>query len=203
MASFDDSNGQSHTNPRAENEPEILYRTRSRVSQTTKPLKSKGSMRSVPVREQTVNHRSTLTPIQRFRVLVQKVMHLNKTSRYLFGKGSGAEPGIDVRKGSAFRDYGHIRQSCQIEVMDYSSVRSSFGKMTNREFISFLNDPTASKREHWVKVRWVNVGGVSWDVVRALALKYGASNLCGMSLYRRDIQSQTCRSPSVIPGGFA
>lgn len=134
-------------------------------------------MRPVPIREQTVNRRSTLAPIQRFRMLVRKVMRLNHTSHCLSGKGPGAEPGIDVRKDSASLNYGHIRQSCQIEITDYSSVRSSFGRMTNREFISFLSDPTASERERWVRVRWINVGGISWDVVQALALKYGTSDV--------------------------
>lgn len=179
----------------------LPYRAKSRVSQPTKPPKSKRSTRSVLVQEQTVNHQSTLTPVQRFRLLVRKVIHLNKTSRYLSGKGPGAEPGIDVRKVSASLDYGHIRQSCQVEIADYSSVRSSFGRMTNREFISFLSDPTASERKRWVKVRWINVGGISWDVVRALAIKYGASDTTSPHPY--DIYVQTCRSPPIVPGRFA
>lgn len=88
--------------------------------------------------------------------------------------GVGAEPGIDVRRESASLAYGHIKKNCVIEIADYSTVRSSFGKMTNREFVNYLNDPAASERESWVKVRWINIGGVSWDVVRALAIKYGA-----------------------------
>jgi len=184
MASFDNPNYQSHTGPGAGGEPDVcqtpvsptLHRTKSPVSQTTKSLKSKRSTRHVPLQEQVVDHESTLTPGQRFRVSVRKVMRLNKTSSYLSGKGPGAEPGIDVRKDAASLNYGHIRQSCQIEIADYSSVRSSFGRMTNREFIAFLEDRAASEREPWVKVRWINVGGISWDVVRALALKYGSSN---------------------------
>jgi hypothetical protein len=45
--------------------------------------------------------------------------------------------------------------------------------MTNSGFIEFLQDARASVREPWVKVRWINVGGISWDVVSALAMKYG------------------------------
>lgn len=88
-------------------------------------------------------------------------------------RGVGAEPGIDVRQDSASLTYGHIVKNCVIEIADYSTIRSSFGKMTNREFINYLGDDAASEREPWVKVRWINIGGVSWDVVRALALKYG------------------------------
>jgi hypothetical protein len=45
--------------------------------------------------------------------------------------------------------------------------------MTNSGFIKFLQDGRASVREPWVKVRWINVGGISWDVISALAMKYG------------------------------
>ena len=183
MASLNNVYGQLRTGPGVEDKPDTLrsptsplHRTKSPGSQTAKSLKSKRSMRPVPVQDQIADPQSTLAPIQRFRMSVRKVMHLTKTSSYLSGKGPGAEPGIDVRKDSARLNYGHIRQSCMIEIADYSSVRSSFGRMTNREFISFLDDPAASEREHWVKVRWINVGGISWDVVRALALKYGTSN---------------------------
>lgn len=45
--------------------------------------------------------------------------------------------------------------------------------MTNRGFIDMLQSDGASTREPWVKVRWINIGGISWDVLSALALKYG------------------------------
>ena len=108
----------------------------STSSQTTKYLKSRRSTRPVPVQDQTANRRSTLIPIQRFRILVQKVIHLNIASRHLFGRRLGAEPGIDVRKNSAFLDYGHIMQSYLIEVVDYSSTRSSFRKLARRQPVS-------------------------------------------------------------------
>lgn len=89
-------------------------------------------------------------------------------------RGVGAEPGIDPRRASAFVNYGHIKQQCLIEVADYSAVRSSFGRMTNAEFVQFMGNTQASAREPWVKVRWINIGGISWDVISALAMKYGA-----------------------------
>lgn len=45
--------------------------------------------------------------------------------------------------------------------------------MTNNAFIEMMKDPRASERESWVKVRWINIGGISWDVLSALAIKYG------------------------------
>ncbi|KAL1950966.1 hypothetical protein VTO73DRAFT_115 [Trametes versicolor] len=115
---------------------------------------------------------SFLTPTERFRSTVRKVMAMRRTSSLMVRRGVGAEPGIDPRRASAFLSYGHIRQQCLIEVNDYSTMRTSFGRMTNAEFIRLLADSNASRREPWVKVRWINVGGISWDVVSALALKY-------------------------------
>lgn len=117
---------------------------------------------------------SFLTPAERFRSTVRKVMAMRRTSSLMTRRGIGAEPGVDPRRASAFLNYGHIRQQCLIEVNDYSTMRTSFGRMTNAEFIRLLADRNASHREPWVRVRWINVGGISWDVVSALALKYGA-----------------------------
>lgn len=117
--------------------------------------------------------RPNLTPADRFRASVRKVIHLTRTTSAISLGSIGAEPGIDPRRASAFVNYGHIRQKCTIEVVDYSSVRSSFGRMDNRGFVKFLSDPKACKKESWVKVRWINIGGVSWDVISALAIQFG------------------------------
>ncbi|KAI0658336.1 hypothetical protein C8Q70DRAFT_189962 [Cubamyces menziesii] len=115
---------------------------------------------------------SFMTPTERFRSTVRKVMAMRRTSSMMARRGIGAEPGVDPRRASAFLNYGHIRQQCLIEVNDYSTMRTSFGRMTNAEFIRLLADSNASRREPWVRVRWINVGGISWDVISALALKY-------------------------------
>lgn len=181
--SFSDSEGRSLT-PDPEDEPRDprprspivpIHRAKSPVrSHKTKSIKS---VRPSFAKEGRVEVQSALSPIERFRMSVRKIMHINKTSSCFLGKGPGAEPGVDVRRDSAYLNYGYIRQNCRIEVADYSSVRSTSGRMTNVEFINFLNNAQASEREPWVKVRWINVGGISWDVIRALALKYGTADL--------------------------
>lgn len=65
-----------------------------------------------------------------------------------------------------------LRQNCEIEVIDYSSVRFNVLKMTNNEFVEMM-DTGLNEREPWAKVRWINIGGISWDVMSALAIKYG------------------------------
>ncbi|KZT27495.1 hypothetical protein NEOLEDRAFT_1130461 [Neolentinus lepideus HHB14362 ss-1] len=114
------------------------------------------------------------TPGDRFRASVRKVIQMHRTSSVISGRGmgAGAEPGIDPRRQSAYLHYGHIRQDCVIEMIDYSSTNVMAGKYTNKEFIDILNDDKAFRREPWAKVRWINVGGISWDVISSLALKF-------------------------------
>jgi hypothetical protein len=113
------------------------------------------------------------SPKDRFRTAVRKVIAVRRTSFVAFRGRLGAEPGVDPRHHSAFATYGNVCQKCVIDVVDYSSVRHNFSRMTNSEFIDFLHNDQASALKPWVKVRWINVGGISWDVISALALKYG------------------------------
>ena len=114
-----------------------------------------------------------VTPKDRFRAAVRKIIQMHRASTIISRYGVGAEPGVDPRRHSAFLQYGHIREDCIIELADYSGVRTSFGRMTNKEFIELLKDPVASNPESWARVRWINVNRISWDVLSALALKYG------------------------------
>jgi len=51
--------------------------------------------------------------------------------------------------------------------------------MTNRAFVEMMNNERAGQRDPWVKVRWINIAGISWDVLSALAIKYGKlGNFC-------------------------
>jgi len=109
----------------------------------------------------------------RFRAAVRKVIQMHRTSTILRRGYIGAEPGVDPRRSTAYVAYGHLRQKCVIDIVDYSPLRASSGRMTNAEFVSYLRDEKASYRESWVRVRWINIGGISWDVISVLALKYG------------------------------
>lgn len=133
------------------------------ASAPTVPTRS-NTAQSIPVRP---GHGSA-----RFRSSVQKIIHMNRGYSALSRVSAGAEPGIDPRRSSAYLNYGHIREKCTIDIVDYSSVRVNFRRMDNREFTEYLVDPTACRRESWVKVRWINIGGVSWDVISTLAIKY-------------------------------
>ncbi|KAG1830906.1 hypothetical protein EV424DRAFT_1506156 [Suillus variegatus] len=114
------------------------------------------------------------TPKDRFRACVRKVISMHRTATSFSGFGlAGAEPGVDPRRHSSYLHYAHIRERCEIQINDYSTVRSSFEKMDNERFVQMFKDERNSKRESWVKVRWISVCGISWDVMSVLALKYG------------------------------
>ncbi len=104
-------------------------------------------------------------------------MAMRKASFIMMHRGVGAEPGVDPRREGAFLNFGHIRQQCSIDVVDYSATRSASTRMENADFVQFLKNGHLGRRDPWVKVRWINIGGVSWDVMSSLALKYGTSIL--------------------------
>ncbi|KAH9941962.1 hypothetical protein B0H21DRAFT_824296 [Amylocystis lapponica] len=109
-------------------------------------------------------------PAARFRSTVPRGITTRRASSLMVPFLPGAEPGVDPRRASAHNHYAHIAQPCVVDLVDYSATRASFRRLTNRELVGLLQDPRP--REPWTRVRWINVAGVSWDVVSALALRY-------------------------------
>jgi hypothetical protein len=77
----------------------------------------------------------------------------------------GSEPGVDPSKP----DGGHasmptLSAPCEITVVDFSMTDISIHDFDNKTLISFLKIP----QPKWAKCRWINVNGLSWDVIRAL-----------------------------------
>ncbi|KAI1150555.1 hypothetical protein F4825DRAFT_425960 [Nemania diffusa] len=77
----------------------------------------------------------------------------------------GAEPGIDPKKPDGGRDAApDLHAECQITVVDFSQDDLKVHEFGNAELIEFVKQPQPS----WVKCRWINVNGLSWDVIQAL-----------------------------------
>ncbi|KAF3483434.1 CorA family metal ion transporter [Arthroderma uncinatum] len=93
----------------------------------------------------------------------------------------GEEPGIDPADPSlptAFADEGtllqeQLYQRCDITVVDFSQEAMRMYHLDNATLVSFLE----REREPWVQCRWINVNGLSWDVVRLLANHKGLHRL--------------------------
>ncbi|KAK0209054.1 hypothetical protein DFS33DRAFT_498400 [Desarmillaria ectypa] len=142
--------------------------------------------------KKTTRSRRKMEPKDKFRMAVRKIIAMHRGTSMITTRGRvGAEPGVDPRRVSADIQYGSIRQNCVIELFDYSSVRHSFGRMTNKEFVNFLDDPGASKPEPWVKVRWINIGGMSWDVIKAVSLKYDLHPLALEDVFHTRSQTRS------------
>ncbi|KDR85830.1 hypothetical protein GALMADRAFT_51400 [Galerina marginata CBS 339.88] len=119
---------------------------------------------------------ATLPPADRFRSAVRKVMSMRRgltTLGNMVGR-VGAEPGVDPHRPEVDAAYSHIHEDCEIEIMDYSAVRNTSRNMNNAQFVEFMNVDSEGlpPRDPWVKVRWINIGGISWDVIKALSIKY-------------------------------
>ncbi|KAH8599993.1 hypothetical protein B0O99DRAFT_503764 [Bisporella sp. PMI_857] len=77
----------------------------------------------------------------------------------------GQEPGLDPAKPNGGRQAPMLYEKCQITVVDYSEDDMEMHDFNNDELIEFLK----TKQEDWIKCRWINVNGLSWDVIQALA----------------------------------
>ncbi|KAG6872489.1 hypothetical protein C0995_009351 [Termitomyces sp. Mi166 len=92
----------------------------------------------------------------------------------------GSEPGINPRRVSARLTYGNFRQACVIEVADYDADNATLRRMGNDELVSLMNEPcprqdslpSVSSSTTPSRVRWINIGGLDWDVMSAVALRY-------------------------------
>ncbi|VDB86233.1 unnamed protein product [Peniophora sp. CBMAI 1063] len=131
------------------------------------------------------------TPKERFRAAAHKVMAMRRASFHMVGNAIGAEPGVDVRRDTAAQLYGGVRARCMIEVMDYSPLRTTSVTMGNAELARWAEDDTKSRRPAWAKVRWINIAGISYDVITALALKYDMHPLALEDLLHQRAQARS------------
>ncbi|KAL6890854.1 cora-like magnesium transporter [Trichoderma evansii] len=86
----------------------------------------------------------------------------------------GSEPGFDPN----LPDGGHasmpqLSADCDITVVDFSKDNMVKRHFDNESFITFLTMP----KEKWAKCRWINVNGLSWDVIQAIGAHKGLHKL--------------------------
>lgn len=83
---------------------------------------------------------------------------------------AGKEPGIDPNRASPLSDSEwtllpvELHRICEITVVDFSQEDMRHYVLDNTSLEQFL----AREREPWVQCRWINVNGLSWDVIRIL-----------------------------------
>jgi Mg2+ and Co2+ transporter CorA len=92
------------------------------------------------------------------------VKHYQSPTRPYQHQEPGAEPGVDTKNETDAANYHHLYARCQITVVDFSDERVECHELDNDTLEDFLNYP----KEDWVACRWINVNGLSWDVIRTL-----------------------------------
>jgi len=79
----------------------------------------------------------------------------------------GQEPGLDPSKPNGVRaQVPVLRAACDVTVVDYSEDDMVMHHLDNTTLPGWLEKNC--KREEWAKCRWINVNGLSWDVIQAL-----------------------------------
>lgn len=77
----------------------------------------------------------------------------------------GQEPGLDPSKPNGGRPQTPtLHENCQITVVDFSEDDMVMHDLDNARLVAFLE----MKQGDWIKCRWINVNGLSWDVIQAL-----------------------------------
>ncbi|KAK5044814.1 hypothetical protein LTR84_010470 [Exophiala bonariae] len=91
------------------------------------------------------------------------------------GWAPGQEPGIDTSDPPPYSKensnppldsvhYEQLSQRCEITVVDYGNDGMTTIDLDNDNLADFMQRPL----EDWADVRWINVNGLSWDVIRIL-----------------------------------
>lgn len=77
----------------------------------------------------------------------------------------GSEPGADpYKKDGGHASLSNLAAACQITVVDFSQNNIHVEYLINDNLEGFLEKP----QPRWAKCRWINVNGLSWDVISAL-----------------------------------
>ncbi|KAI4286477.1 MAG: hypothetical protein L6R35_004272 [Caloplaca aegaea] len=88
----------------------------------------------------------------------------------------GQEPGIDPSLPSDGHEPStipHLFEECEIMVVDFSMDDIELHRLGNKSLEPFLQD----QRPEWATCRWINVNGLSWDVIKLIGNDKGLHRL--------------------------
>ncbi|KAI1312287.1 hypothetical protein EDD11_002977 [Mortierella claussenii] len=115
--------------------------------------------------------RATTMPeggLSRFRAAGQKVVNTRRMTAYAV-QGQGVDASSDLDS-----IFSCIEATVDVTVMDLNQSRYIKKEcLGNSEFLHWLKLP----RPAWSKVRWININGMSWDVIKAISIKYNLHHL--------------------------
>ena len=87
----------------------------------------------------------------------------------------GQEPGVDPTASSPDSASQVLRlyEKCEITVVDFSQDEMLQHHFDNSGLQSFMAVP----RPQWALCRWININGLSWDVIKSLGAEKGLHRL--------------------------
>ncbi|KAF8203846.1 magnesium transporter [Pholiota molesta] len=88
----------------------------------------------------------------------------------------GAEPGVDPLSERSNTGYTHFRQDCAIDIIDYKRDDVKFRRFNNEGLINLMKE-SGPKPHPMQMVRWINIGGIDWAVLSAVAVRYKLHSL--------------------------
>lgn len=122
-------------------------------------IASRPSVESIgrrPARQNTVRHYST-----------------SPSNAQPWEEEPGAEPGVDTRAQHAIHKFRHLQAECQTTLVDFSEDHFEQHEFYNRDLLDFLAKP----RPEWAVCRWMNINGISFDVISQLQRQYNLHRL--------------------------
>ncbi|PPQ99569.1 hypothetical protein CVT24_005357 [Panaeolus cyanescens] len=128
---------------------------------------------------------------------IPETMHKDKPSAQEphYDIYAGAEPGVNPRSFLARAEYGHFKEKCVIDIIDYDAKDIRYRRMSNDGLLDFLNGKVQNGHDddsmdnvegvpgdkqnlpRNTKVRWINIGGIDWEVLSLLAIRYNLHSL--------------------------
>lgn len=140
---------------------ETQGRTRGRSATSTTATAAQPNIEEVL--SPTYSRSSTDTNLRRRVTRSNTVRHYQSPTRATWEE-PGAEPGVDVKNEEAAARFAHLRQQCDITVVDFSADRIQTYQIDNDTLQEFMKKP----KDDWVECRWVNVNGLDFDVISEL-----------------------------------
>jgi len=143
------------------------------------------------------NVRATLYNTRRRQFTMQHSVLSRATNNWQ----PGTEPGVDPNDNEedCFREDAHaLHQDCTVTVHEFSPSRLLSHDLDNTTLESFLaRNP---RRPWWAEVRWINVDGISWDIIRILGREKGLHRLAIEDLMNKKNRSKVDWYPDAAFG---
>ncbi|KAI9771409.1 MAG: hypothetical protein M1839_002799 [Geoglossum umbratile] len=148
------------------------------------------SHKDLDIESQSIGQRPTCERTSTgFSVMSRRFTRSNTYNPLVANWQPGREPGIDTTKshtGLSSLGVPTLHQDCDITVVDFSETDIDTHYLDNESLEAFITKP----RGDWVRCRWINVDGLSWDVIKLLGNDNGLHKLAIEDMMHRNSRTK-------------